>query len=230
MPKVETAVVIDLLKMAQVDEIAVAGGAVIVYSQAIGLPRNATFCATIKASSGGTITLAIELERVKQNSGNSGGDNGGGDNPAGDQPKNDGNNSPGRPPSTKDTGPRDQRTPVSLSILNTVADSLMIGIDETLDDTYLKNNNIKNMRSMTKAQRKELERTKRGILSVLQLGDVPTKSLIVDRLDATSNITDQMESVFCGLMSEFTVSTQKEPNIKERRMLTALAWASVNQE
>ena len=66
MTKVGTAVVIDLLKMAQVEEIAVAGGAVVVYSQVVGLPRNATFCANIKASSGGVIELVVELESANE--------------------------------------------------------------------------------------------------------------------------------------------------------------------
>jgi len=58
--------------------------------------------------------LSIELEKVKQqcaSKNDSTDDNGGGDNPKGDQPKDDGDNSPGRPPSTVDTGPRDERTP-----------------------------------------------------------------------------------------------------------------------
>ena len=65
MSKVGIAVVIDFLKMAGVDEIAVATTGTI-YSQAVGLPRNATFCATVKASSGGTITLAVELESANE--------------------------------------------------------------------------------------------------------------------------------------------------------------------
>lgn len=151
--------------------------------------------------------LAIELEKVKQGgkNGNGGGDNGGGDNPAGDQPKDDGNNSPGRPPSTKDTSPRDQRTTVTQSILTTMPNTLMDQIDALIDDTYLEQNQIKNMRSLTKSQRKELERTKRGILSVLRPEDTPTKKLISDRLHTVGDISNRMESMFCSFVQDFTI-------------------------
>ena len=61
MSKVGTAQVIDLLKMANVTEIAVAGIATI-YSQAVGLPRNTTFCFTVKADSGGVVEFKVEFE------------------------------------------------------------------------------------------------------------------------------------------------------------------------
>ncbi len=171
--------------------------------------------------------LTIELEKVKQGlSGDD--DNGGGDNPSGDQPKDDGNNSPGRPPSTKDTKPRDDRTTVTQSVLQVMADGLIDKVDGLMDSAYLSNKKVKNMRSLTKAQRTELERIKRGTLSVLRPGDIVTKKLIQDRL-STSDIVNstKMESVFVLLVSDFTTTNQKQPNAKERRILTALSWASV---
>jgi len=178
--------------------------------------------------------LAIQLEKVKLGyrrdttlPDHPGDDNGGGDNPSGDQPSDEGNNSPGRPPATKDTSPRDERTPKTLSVLNVVAEGLMDRIDNLVDDTYLEQHSVKNMRSLTKAQRAELERTKRGILSVLRPGDTVTKGLIAERLGGAGKGARRMEACFCDLVADFTLSTQKAPTAKERRMLASLAWATV---
>lgn len=171
--------------------------------------------------------LTIKVEKVKQGLQNSSDDNGGGDNPRGDQPKDDGNNSPGRPPSTKDTAPRDERTPKSMSVLNVIADGLMDDVDQLFDSAYIKQHGIKNMRSLTKLQRAELEGTKRGILSVLRPGDNVTKQLIAGRLGTASKGARRMENCFKELVMAFTSSTQKEPTAKERRMLATLAWATV---
>jgi len=186
--------------------------------------------------------LAVELAKVKQGynrdsefppkegeqepSDDTGGDEGG-ENPNGDQPKDDGDNPSGRPPSTKDTGPRDERTPTTMSTLHIVAEGLMDQLDGVIDGEYLKQKDIKNMRSMTKAQRVELERTKRGILSVLQAGDTVTKELIASRIGSSGKRDRLLESSFSKLHAEFTASTKKEPTTKERRMLTALAWATL---
>lgn len=171
--------------------------------------------------------LAIELERVKQSGSDSRDDNGGGDNPKGDQPRNDGKNSPGRPPSTKDTAPRDERTNKTISVLNVVGDGFLDKIDELVDKTYLMQNDVKNMRSLTKAQRTELERTKRGILSVLRPGEIVTKELVAERLDTVGKVARSMESCFCDLVADFTVSTKRGPIAKERRLLASSAWATV---
>lgn len=181
--------------------------------------------------------LSVQLEKVKlgfrrdtQLPGSPGGDNGGGDNPSGDQPRDDGNNLPGRPPSTKDTGPRDKRTPKTQSVLMVVADSFLDQIGELIDGPYLKRWKIKGRRSLTKARKDELERVKRGILSVLRPGDTITKKLIAERLEmsvVTRNNSRQMESNFGDLVENFTSSTQKTPNTKERRSLVTMAWAAV---
>jgi len=171
--------------------------------------------------------LAIELEKVKQSINNSGGDNGGGDNPRGDQPKDDGDNNVGRPPSTKDTKPRDERTPRTISVLNALADGFMDEIDGLIDNSYLEQHGIKNMRSITKTQRAELDGTKRAILAVLRPSDIVSKSLISDRLTKSSDSVKKMESIFSLLITDFRSSTQREPTIRERRMLTSLSWATL---
>ncbi len=175
--------------------------------------------------------LAIKLEKAKQAAKISGGgDDGGGDNPSGDQPRDDGNNSPGRPPSTKDTKPRDERTPKTQSVLTVVADNFLDQIGELIDGPYLKRWKIRGRRSLTKARKDELERVKRGILSVLRPGDTVTKKLIAERLEmgvATRNSSRRMESSFGDLVENFTSSTKKTPNTKERKSLAAMAWAAV---
>lgn len=175
--------------------------------------------------------LAIKLERAKQSFSQGGGngteDNGGGDNPSGDQPRDDGDNDSGRPASTKDTEQRDERTPKTLSVLNVLADGLVDQVDELIDEAFLKENSIKTMRSLTKAQRNQLDRTKRGILSVLQPGDTVTKKLIISRLDNAEKPSTIFEQKFDEIVSDFTASTQREPNTRERRMLTSLAWVAL---
>jgi hypothetical protein len=174
--------------------------------------------------------IAIELEKVKQQrdiggGGDSTDDNGGGDNPLGDQPKNDGVTPSGRPPSVKDTAPRDERTPKTLSMLHIVGETLLDQIDKLVDSTYLKQLDVKNMRSLTKAQKDSLEVAKRGILSVLRPGDVVTKELISRRIDTSESVACLLENHFNDLISGHTTSTKQVPNAKERRILTVLAWA-----
>jgi len=180
--------------------------------------------------------LEIEVEKVKQGfrrdseyppRGPNSGDNGGGDNPRGDQPKDDGDNNVGRPPSTKDTKPRDERTPRTISVLNAVADGFIDEIDSLIDGRYLEQHGIKNLRSITKAQRVELDGTKRAILSVLRPNDVFSEQLISDKLTKSSDSVNKMESIFHLLMTDFRSSTQREPTSRERRMLTSLSWATL---
>jgi len=175
---------------------------------------------------------AIQIQKVKQGLHRDSNlprskDNGGGDNPSGDQPKDDGINSPGRPPSTKDTKPRDERTPKTQSMLYIIADELLDQIDKLIDNPYLKQTKVKNMRSLTKAQRTELDGVKRTIFSVLRPGDTVTKKLIAERLNTAQKDIKCMEVVLNKLVTGFVASTQKEPTIKERRVLTVLAWINV---
>jgi hypothetical protein len=180
--------------------------------------------------------LAIQLEKVKlgyrydtrfpEYPGNTD-DNGGGDNPLGDQPNDDGDNSPGRPPSVKDTTPRDERTPKTMAILHVIGDNLMDSVDRIFDPEYLKQKKVKNMRSLTHIQRAELEKTKRGILSVLRPMDTVTKDLVASRLLKASRIAQQMEAIFSLFVTDFTSSTQREPSAKDRRALATLAWATM---
>ena len=167
--------------------------------------------------------LAAQLKRIPAG-GTIDGDNGGGENISGDQPKDEGINSPGRPPSTKDTNPRDERTPKTQSVLHIIADGFIDQIDNLVDQRYLKTNTVKNMRSLTKSQRKELEQVKHGILSVLRPGDTVTQELILSRLDNSEKSSSRMEAVFNQLVDNCMASTQKEPTAKDRRMLAILAW------
>jgi hypothetical protein len=175
---------------------------------------------------------AIQIEKVKQGFNrdssfpNKTDDNGGGDNISGDQPKDEGNNPAGRPSSTKDTSPRDARTPKSLSALNVIGEGLLGQVDDLFDNIYLERNKVKNMRSLTKAQRAELERVKRGILYVLRPGDTVTTELVAERLNSIGAISHKMENIFNELVADMTSSTNKEPTPKERRMLTYQAWAT----
>jgi len=171
--------------------------------------------------------LAIELERVKQNlsSGPSSQDgNGGGSNPIGDQPKNDGNNPSGRPPSTKDTNPRDTRTSKTLSVLHVVADNFMSKIDNLFDVAYLNQNNAKNIRSLTKGQKTELEGIKRSVMSTLRIGDTVDMDIIKDKIVNDKTSAKKMNNIFNQLLDDFTKSTNQLPTTRDRRILTNLAW------
>jgi len=174
---------------------------------------------------------AIQIEKVKHGFRKDsvyppkGGDNGGGDNPKGDQPKDDGDNSPGRPPSTKDTAPRDERTPKTMSILSVVADRFMDEIDGIVDSKYLEQNNIKNMRSLNKSQIAELDEIKLGLLSVLRPGDQVTAELISSRLKNEVGRFDTLNNKLNILISSFTENTSRTPTTKERRLLVGVAWA-----
>jgi len=178
--------------------------------------------------------LAIELEKVRKgynNTEDSTNDNGGGDNQFGDQPRDDGDNSPGRPSPTKDTSPRDERTPRTLAVLNVIGNNLMDQIDHIFDALYLEQYETKNIRSLTHAQRDILEKTKRGILSVLQPDDKVTRELVATRLKDGVNNVKRFGSTFSLLITDFISSTKREPTIKDRRSLAALAWAIiVNQK
>jgi len=168
--------------------------------------------------------LAIELEEAKQGMSV---DKGGGDNPSGDQPRDEGDNPSGRPPNTVDTKPRDERTDPTLSVLQVVAQGYLDTIDEIIDTPFLQSKGVKNMRSLTRKQKTELEGIKRGILSVINPGDVVTKELITTRLNAVGQRAHRMEVCFRVLVTDFATSTQREPNFKERRMLTSIAWGTV---
>jgi len=162
--------------------------------------------------------LAIKLEQSKQS--------GGGDNLVGDQPRNDGINGPGRPPSTKDTGPRDSRTPKTMSLLNIAGENLYNGIDRIVDTNYLKLHGVKNIRSLTNAQKRELEQTKHAILSVMLPGDEITDQLIASRLAIASTKPVEFNGLFEELLSSFVGSTNRSPTLSERRMLSICTWAS----
>jgi len=167
----------------------------------------------------------MELERLKQGSADDGG-GGGGDNPSGDQPKDEGKNPPGRPPSTVDTAPRDERDTQVLSVYKVVAEEYLDQIDLIVDPLFLKSCKAKNLRSLTRKQKEHLEATKRVMLITLDMGDRVTAALLKSRLTwASSKLIDMYNSVFKDLYSKHAELIGKPPNIKERRSLAASAWA-----
>ncbi|UCG02437.1 MAG: hypothetical protein JSW11_00295 [Candidatus Heimdallarchaeota archaeon] len=180
--------------------------------------------------------LAIQVEKVKQGLNRHSDlpktttDNNGGDNPLGDQPTDEGDNSPGRPPSTKDTAPRDERTPHTFSVLQTIGNTLLDSIDKFIDNKYLEYNNIKNMKLLTKSQREQLELVKRGILSVLLPSDTVNNNVINERLNSIVGQDIYMQKIFDKLKSDFIAYANREPNIRERRNLTVLAWINLNRK
>jgi len=104
-------------------------------------------------------------------------------------------------------------------------------IDHIFDALYLEQYETKNIRSLTHAQRDILEKTKRGILSVLQPDDKVTRELVATRLKDGVNNVKRFGSTFSLLITDFISSTKREPTIKDRRSLAALAWAIiVNQK
>jgi len=182
--------------------------------------------------------LTIQIEKVKQGfrrdsvfpgDNNNTNDNGGGDNPSGDQPTDEGNNSPGRPPSTKDTQNRDSRTSPTLSMLNVMSHGMLDRIDNFVDPKFLDLKGVKNIRLLTKSQKKELERVKRGILSVMQPNDQINQDLITQRMSEikTKSNAKCMEKIFLSFISDFTTSENREPTTKERKMITCLSWATM---
>jgi len=150
----------------------------------------------------------------------------GGDNPGGDQPRDDGDNPSGRPPNTVDTNPRDQRTERTLSINKIIADQLLKDIDNIIDPLYLKNNKIKNMRSLTKDQIAQLEEMKRAILATIQPSDQITCDLIGLRTnDNSQKLVEIFEKTFNQLVLKHAEVLKRHPTVAEKRSLATSTWA-----
>ncbi len=176
--------------------------------------------------------LQIELQDAKL-SGQTG------DNPNGDQPTDEGDNDSGRPPNTKDTEKRDdKRQPVlssdqerALSVYKTIAEKHMKQIDSIIDPLYIKKNNIKNIRFLTKAQAKELEKIKRHILSTISLKDNPediSQTEIAKRTDSSSEHVDRMtnfENLFNKTVSYYKNVIKQNPKLNDRKSLASSTWA-----
>jgi hypothetical protein len=174
----------------------------------------------------------MELEALKiagqikvNDEGNNGG---GGENPIGDQPRDDGNNPPGRPPNSVDTNPRDERTTQTQSVYRAIAERLLIDLDAVVDPKFLAHHKVKNMRSLTKAQKQELEDVKFSVFATLDVGDVVTAELVSARLSKDiSKVVAIFNRVFSLMHSDFCKVSGRGPNLAERRSLAASAWAEL---
>jgi len=176
--------------------------------------------------------LAIELQKVKNGYARDSKfpdlvDDEGGDNPLGDQPDDDGDNPSGRPPSTVDTNPRDDRTSRTFATMSAIAHDIMHKIDNVFDDTYLRQNNVKNIRSLTKSQKDELDGVKRLVLSLMKPYDKITEELMRNRLKGTTDMTTKMDAIYTECMNDFTESTKRIPTHREKRMICALSWVAM---
>lgn len=160
--------------------------------------------------------------------GNPGG--GGGPNNRGDQPRDNGQNPEGRPPNSRDVGPRDRRTPKTLSVYKVQAEKIIGAIDEIVDPLYLVQQKAKNMRFLTADQKRELEQTKRIMLATTKPGDVINHATLVSSMASTDNTQiDQFNIVFSQLVETYTEMNGKMPNLSERRSLSASTWACIRE-
>jgi len=162
----------------------------------------------------------LELEKLKQEGSLVG------DNLAGDQPRKEGINGPGRPPGNKDTKPRDTRTPKSLSVLKSVGEEFLSEIDCIIDPIFLSKNNIKNIRSLTKKQKEELQNIKHLILSGVKIDDKITMERIKNIVSnsCSSNIND-FNRILKDLINEYKITNNKEMSIAVYKSLASSAWA-----
>jgi len=163
----------------------------------------------------------IELEGLK----------GGGENLGGDQPRKEGITSPGRPRNTKDLKTRKVRTPKVLSILRTVAEDFMDQLDELVDPIFLNKNKIKNIRSLGKDQKEELNNIKFIVLSNLNHNSILNKDEIDKIIGETDNSkVNDFYNIFKELKNDYTTIKNRVPVFKEIRSLAASAWALMNSE
>jgi hypothetical protein len=154
------------------------------------------------------------------------GDGGGGENLAGDQPREEEKKEAGRPPGSMDTEPRDDRTEKVLSVYKAIAEEHMSAIDKIFDQLYLESNSVKNLRSLTREQKEELEYTKRAILATVRPKDKITKELISSRASKNpKNLVKIFNKLFKQLVKEHAGVMGRRPNLKERRSLAASTWA-----
>jgi len=163
----------------------------------------------------------IELEGLK----------GGGENLGGDQPRKEGITSPGRPRNTKDLKTRKVRTPKVLSILRTVAEDFMDQLDELVDPIFLSKNKIKNIRSLGKDQKEELNNIKFIVLSNLNHNSILNKDEIDKIIGETDNSkVNDFYNIFKELKNDYTIIKNRVPVFKENRSLAASTWALMNSD
>jgi hypothetical protein len=160
----------------------------------------------------------IELEELKNT-----------ENLSGDQPKQEQISGPGRPLNTRDINKRDIRTPKSLSFLKAKAEEFITDIDSIMDSLYLSKNNIKNIRSMTKKQKDELQNIKYLIISNIKYDDIITKELIINIVTNPSNKKINMfNKTLKELVNEYKLMNEKEISISVYKSLACSTWAILN--
>jgi len=162
----------------------------------------------------------LALEAAKQS--------GGGDNNFGDQPRQTSINGPGRPPNTKDTSPRKQRTNKSLSMYNVIGENTLKSIDIIVDDMFLAKNGTKNIRSLTQKQKSELNNIKLLIFSNID-SNCDINNINIGNL--LKNIDMKKFNKFNKnlnlLIREYKNRINRGISCLEQRMLTVSCWAEL---
>lgn len=165
----------------------------------------------------------IELEGLKNN--------GGGENLGGDLPKKEGLTGPGRPPNVKDLKNRKTRTPKVLAIYKTIAEGFMDILDELIDPIFLSKSDTKNIRSLPKDKKDELQNIKFIVLSQLGEKSVLNKDEVNKIIEnADKNKINEFFNVFKDLKNDYTSVKGDALTFKETRSLAASVWASMNSE
>jgi len=163
----------------------------------------------------------VKLEKLKQGAISPGGDNLGGD-----QPKREGIAPTGRPPGQKDIKIRDIRTPKTLSILKAKAEEFIEEIDNLIDPIFLSKNKIKNVRSLTKKQKSELQDIKVLILSNLRLDDFVTIVRIEEIINKPLlDMANNFHKMLKELCLEYKSQNNKELSMGVLKSLEASCWA-----
>jgi hypothetical protein len=164
----------------------------------------------------------LELEKSK---------NGGGENLGGDQPRKEGVTNPGRPSNLKDTKTRKVRTPKVLAIMKTTAENFMEELDNLIDPIFLNKNNCKNIRSLGKDQKEELNNIKFIVLSNLNHDSVLNGEEINKIISETDNSrVNEFFNIFKELKNDYTTIKNRVPTFKELRSLAASVWALMNSD
>jgi hypothetical protein len=158
------------------------------------------------------------------------GPGGGGSNPRGDQPRNDSTPSgPGRPANQKSTKPRDRRTPVTMSaVYESLGHDFLKQIDTIMDPLYLASAGLKNIRTASAEQRKELEISKFAVLCCLRRGDSVTETRIREALcESTPQMLAPHYDLYQEFVQMFVTMCSRAAGLEDRRRLMVSAWAQL---
>jgi len=159
----------------------------------------------------------LELEAAKQANT---------ENMSGDLPRTEQNSPSGRPPGQRDTEVRDNRTPKTLSVLKANAEEIMDEIDAVIDPIFLSKNSAKNIRSLTKKQKDELQTIKHLILSNCKNGDVIDINFITSKINNPSfGMINKFNTILDSLINEYKLANNKDLSIGVYKSLACSAWA-----